>query len=63
MSDFEHKHMNKLKELISGVNLWLRYADNVFATLNDKEHAERCLQFLNNQHINIKFTIEHEENI
>ena len=46
MSDFEHKHMNKVKEL--GVNLWLRYVDDVFATLNEKEHEERCLQFLNN---------------
>ena len=41
MSDFEDKHINKLKEI--GVNLWLRYIDDVFATLNDKEHADHCL--------------------
>jgi len=60
MSNFERKYMKQIKKL--GVNLWLRYVDDVFATLKNKEDAEKILEFLNNQHPNIRFTIEHEEN-
>ncbi len=59
MSDFERKHMDKLKSL--GVNLWYRYVDDIFATLNSRDDAENILAFLNSQHPNIRFTIEHEE--
>lgn len=38
------------------------YVDDVFATLKNKEDAEKILEFLNNQHPNIRFTIEYEEN-
>jgi hypothetical protein len=58
MSDFENKLMKQLKNL--GVKTWLRYVDDIFATLENKEDAEKILEFLNNQHGNIKFTIEHE---
>jgi len=60
MSDFERKHMDKLKQL--GVQKWLRYVDDVFATLRCKEDADGILEFLNSQHPNIRFTIELEEN-
>ena len=33
MIDFEKIHMKKLKEL--GVKKWLRYVDDIFATLED----------------------------
>jgi len=59
MAGFHFKHMRKLKDL--GVNQWLRYVDDVFATLDNKEQANNVLEFLNKLHPNIKFTIEHEE--
>jgi hypothetical protein len=58
MTNFERSHSAKLKEL--GVNLWLRYVDDIFATLDDKGKAEKVLLYLNQQHPNIKFTVEHE---
>ncbi len=54
MSDFERKHMNELKEL--GVIDWFRYVDDVFATVTDANKVTAILEFLNNQHANIKFT-------
>ena len=59
MSDFERRHKNKLHEL--GVNQWWRYVDDVFATLSDNSDAKAILDFLNEQHHNIRFTIEHED--
>jgi hypothetical protein len=41
MSDFERKHINKLKEL--GVNIWCRYVDDVFATLGNEKQATAVL--------------------
>ena len=58
MSNFEHKCMNELKK---GVKLWLRYVDDIFASLESREKALEILLFLNNQHPYIRFTIEHEE--
>jgi len=59
MADFEKKTMEQLSRL--GVNKWLRYVDNIFATLKDKSTTKSILDFLNKQHPNIKFTIEKEE--
>jgi len=59
MADFEHKHMDALRNF--GLSIWLRYVDDIFATLDNKESAEKALEYLNKQHNNIKFTIEHEE--
>ena len=59
MSSFERKHMPVLKTM--GIIKWLRYVDDIFATMSDKHAAERALNYLNAQHPNIKFTIEHEE--
>lgn len=58
MSDFERKHKSKLREL--GVNHWWRYVDDVFATLNETADPQEILNFLNSQHKNIRFTVEHE---
>ena len=49
MSNFEREHRS-------------RYVNDVFATLGKKKQAEKILAFLNNQHPNIRFTIEHEKN-
>jgi hypothetical protein len=54
MSEFERKHMVKLKEL--GVIKWFRYVDDVFATLSDKKQVNHVFDFLNKQHANLKFT-------
>ena len=51
--------MNELKNL--GVKLCLRYVDDNFASLESREKALEILMFLNNQHPNIRFTIEHEK--
>ena len=58
MSNFERKHRQALTEL--GVRTWLRYVDDIFVTLSDVADADRALEFLNKQHPNIRFTIEHE---
>lgn len=59
MSNFERKHAKKLQKL--GVRIWLRYVDDVFASLDNKNDATRILEYLNQQHPNIRFTIEHEQ--
>jgi len=59
MSSFERKHMPVLKTM--GIIKWLRYVDDIFATMSEKDAAERALNYLNAQPPNIKFTIEHEE--
>ena len=59
MNDFETKHMDKLTEL--GVKSWDRFVDDTFTIINDKQNAESILNFLNEQHHTIKFTMEKEE--
>jgi hypothetical protein len=60
MDEFENKHMEKLKEL--GVQDWLRYVDDIFTTINNQKSSKDILDYLNNQHNCIKFTIEEEKN-
>jgi len=60
MDEFEQKHMNKLKEL--GVINWMRYVDDIFATITNQQQHTSILNYLNSQHNNIKFTIEMERN-
>ena len=59
MNDFENKHMKELKKL--GVRIWYRYVDDTFVIIRCKDQAEKILEFLNNQHPTIKFTMEKEE--
>ena len=59
MSDFERKHMDALRKL--GVVKWFRYVDDVFVSLTDASRVDEILHFLNEQHKNIKLTVEHEE--
>ena len=58
MSDFERKHMETLRTL--GVQTWFSYVDDIFATSNSRQQATNVIQFLNDQHPNIRFTIEEE---
>jgi hypothetical protein len=58
MDYFECLHMNELTKL--GVKLWLRYVDDTFVVINNKNQAEKILEFLNSCHPTIKFTLEIE---
>ena len=42
MANFEKVHMNELKNL--GINIWLRYVDDIFATLNKPDDVNTILQ-------------------
>ena len=59
MAKFEEKCMEDLNKL--GINIWYRYVDDVFATLDKPNNEKVILEYLNKQHPNIKFTIEKEE--
>ena len=39
---------------------WWRYVDDIIAPLENKKQANALLRFINEQHPNIWFTIEHE---
>ena len=39
-----------------------RYVDDTFVLFRDKSHAPLFLNYINNKHVNINFTIETEEN-
>ena len=54
MAEFEKTHMEKLREV--GIKTWLRYVDDVFVTTNDRAASEAALEYLNEQHPNIKTT-------
>ena len=56
----ENKIITKLKSL--GVKVWFRYVDDTFVVISGKERVEEVMNFLNTQHINIKFTVETEAN-
>jgi hypothetical protein len=59
MSHLESKIMSQLSRL--GVKHWMRFVDDIFALLTSKEKADNVLDYLNKQHPNIKFTVEHEK--
>jgi hypothetical protein len=58
ISHFEKKHMERMKEL--GLKMWMMFVDDIHATVGDKGEAIVICTLLNEQHPNIKFTIEHE---
>jgi hypothetical protein len=60
MDYFECLHMDELTQL--GVKLWIRYVDDTFVIINNKNQADKILEFLNNCHPTIKFTMEKEIN-
>ena len=44
------------------VKFYKRYVDDIFCMFEHKDHAYQFLNYLNEQHACIKFTIEEEEN-
>jgi hypothetical protein len=62
MNEFENEHMAELTKL--GVKHWLRYVDDTFVILKNKDCAEKVLEFLNEKgkEHKIEFTMEIEEN-
>ena len=41
---------------------WWRYFDDIFACVSNKQEAITVLTYINQQHPNIRFTVEHETN-
>ena len=44
-----------------GVLSWMRYVDDTFVIVENKDKVEDILKFLNSQHKNIKFTVEFQD--
>ena len=59
MNDFEEKHMEEL--INKGVKSWDRFVDDTCVIVKFKENADQILNFLNEQHNKIKFTLETEK--
>ena len=59
MCHFEEKWVFNSKGRPS---IWFRYVDHTFTLFDSKSNALQFLQYLNSCHVNIKFTIEFEEN-
>ena len=60
MSHFETIWLNNCP-LSFKPKLYQRYVDDCFAVFDNRNQAESFLKYLNSQHPNIKFTIEHEK--
>jgi hypothetical protein len=58
MINFEKKYMYIIEEY--GVEVWLRFVDDVFILIREKEKAFELLEKLNSLHPSIKFTYEPE---
>lgn len=43
-------------------SIWFRYVDDTFYLFDSKGITSRFLDFLNNRHPNIRFTVQREEN-
>jgi hypothetical protein len=59
MINFEKKYMDIIEEY--GVEVWLRYVDDIFILIRDKDKALELLNKLNFFHPSIKFTYEPEK--
>ena len=59
MCELENKIIPKLTEHMTP---WHRYVDDTFLLFWDESHVDLFQQYLNQQHNNIKFTVEKEEN-
>ena len=46
----------------SEIVMYQRYVDDIFCVFNNENDAKNFFEYLNEQHINIKFTMEKEEN-
>ena len=48
--------------ILINLNFYLRYVDNILAAFDNEQDSLNFLNFLNNRHPNIKFTIEKQIN-
>ena len=56
-------HESKLNEYnLNKRKFYLRYVDDILAALDNEQDSLNFLNFLNNSHPNIKFTIEKQNN-
>jgi hypothetical protein len=53
MDYFECLHMDKLTQLY--VRMWLRYVDETFVIINNKNQADKILEILNNCRLNSRW--------
>ena len=60
MGHHERKWISDYQE--NGPSFYKRYVDDIFAVFNNENEANMFLDYLNQQHNNIKFTIEKEAN-
>ncbi|XP_018401785.1 PREDICTED: uncharacterized protein LOC108778952 [Cyphomyrmex costatus] len=59
----EHFEEEALRKATSKPEIWYRYVDDTFVIWrHGKDELDKFLNFLNNQHTNIRFTTEIEEN-
>ena len=56
MSFYESKWLNEYN--INKPKFYLRYVDDILAAFEKEQDLLNCLIFLNNDHPNIRFTIE-----
>ena len=56
------KEWDRIKVLFLSLLFWLRYVDETFVIVNDKQKLKSIIEFLNSQHRSIKFTSEEENN-
>ena len=57
-----HHEKRWLENYNSGIEFYRRYVDDTFALFNTEQEALSFFSYINNQHPNIKFTMEREEN-
>ena len=60
MSFYESKWLNEYN--LNKPKFYLRYVDDILAAFEKEQDLLNCLNFLNNDHPNIKFTIEKQVN-
>ena len=60
MGFYESKWLNEYN--LNKPKFYLRYADDILAAFDNKQDSLNFLNFLNNRHLNIKLTIEKQNN-
>ena len=60
MGSYESKWLNEYN--LNKAQLYLRYVDDILAAFEKEQDSLNFLNFLNNKHPNIKFTIEKHVN-
>ena len=65
LANFFLGHLEKTKIMISDLTpaFYSRYIDDIFAVFKNKDHVQPFLNFINDIHVNIKFTVEYANDI